>query len=583
MAGCPQLDAPRRARSRALIAGLLLFIVLLGASGASSLAEDLPSDAARLTAARAAFDGGQWEEASRLARGPAAQSPDFDFLEGLALARLERWEDARKAFEAGRSKSPTDARFLVELAGVAYKQKDLSTAKRDLSAALGFRPRDTYAREFLGTLYFLEGNLAAALKYWNAVDKPRLHTVEIVPRPRLRQELWKHAVTFNAPQVLTNDSLAATEARLDNLGVFPQQRVELTSSPSGGYDATLHLSERNGWGDSRLEGLLALLSGLPYETVYPEFYNLGREAVNFTSLARWDSQKRRYSGVLSAPLFHDPALRIGLSLDARDENWNLSQTFFATGAPLTDLNMRRVAGGVELRSVVNGNWSWSTGAEVAHRTFQNLDGPTAAAGQPFFVDSNSFAAWLGGERLLLSIPERRFLLNSSAEVRAGRDFSAALGPSATVRGALRLKWSPRAAGDDYEMLAQIRAGATAGKVPFDELFQLGLERDNDLWIRGQPGTVGGRKGAAPLGRRYFLANWEMDKNVYRGAFVNVKLGPFLDNGAIADSSGLVGSQGWLWDAGALCKVQILGSVTVVLSYGRDLRHGRNVFYGTVLR
>jgi hypothetical protein len=117
----------------------------------------------------------------------------------------------------------------------------------------------------------------------------------------------------------------------------------------------------------------------------------------------------------------------------------------------------------------------------------------------------------------------------------------------------------------------------------DELFQLGLERDNELWLRGQPGTINGRKGAAPLGRRYFLANWEMDKNIYRGAFFNVKLGPFLDNGAIADSSGLFGSQRWLWDAGAQCKVRILGSVTVALSYGRDLRGGPNVFYGTVLR
>src|SRR5437763_1822928 len=39
---------------------------------------------------------------------------------------------------------------------------------------------------------------------------------------------------------------------------------------------------------------------------------------------------------------------------------------------------------------------------------------------------------------------------------------------------------------------------------------------------------------------------------------------------------------WLWDAGAQCKVRVLGSLTVVLSYGRDLRGGKGVFYGTVL-
>jgi hypothetical protein len=129
----------------------------------------------------------------------------------------------------------------------------------------------------------------------------------------------------------------------------------------------------------------------------------------------------------------------------------------------------------------------------------------------------------------------------------------------------------------------MRAGATVGDVPFDELFQLGVERDNDLWLRGHAGTTGGRKGAAPLGRRYFLANWETDKNVYSNGLITVKLGPFIDTGKISDSSGLFGSREWLWDTGAQCKVRVLGSITVVFIYGRDLRGGRNVFFGTVLR
>jgi hypothetical protein len=343
------------------------------------------------------------------------------------------------------------------------------------------------------------------------------------------------------------------------------------------------LDERNGWGDSKLEGIVSLLAGLPYETVYPEVYNLGGQAVNFTSLARWDSEKRRFSGELSAPLFREPALRIKAYFDARNENWNLSQTFFAAGAPLTDLNMRLVTGGVELRSVVNGRWSWNTGLEFTHRSFRNLDGHISASEQPFFADSNSFSYWLGSERLLLRVPEHRFTLDSSVEARVGRGFRDVFGPFAAARGALRARWLPRTTGDDLEMSARVRAGGTVGRVPLDELFELGLERDNDLWLRGEPGTRNGRKGSAPLGRRYFLANWEIDKNIYRGAFFNLKLGPFLDNGAVADSSGLFGSERWLWNTGAQSKIRILGRVTVVLSYGRDLRGGRNVFYGTVLR
>jgi tetratricopeptide (TPR) repeat protein len=579
MAAKPQLDAVGSSRKGFVILSLVAVLAL----ELSAFTQDIASDQARLPAAQSAFDAGHWEEAAKLARGPADQSPELDFLAGLALARLEKWDEAKVAFDAGFRKAPGDSRFLVELAGIAYKQKDFRTAKQNLHAALRLNPRDSYSREFLATIYFLEGNLEAALQHWNLLDKPRLRSVVYVPSPRLKESLRDRAVAFNAPQVLTADALLTTQARLDNLGIFSSRRMELSPVDSGNYDATLHLAERNGWGDSKVEGIVSLFSGLPYATVYPEFYNLGRDAVNLTSLARWDSEKRRISLSLSMPMYGDPGLRLRLYADARNENWNLSQTFLGAGTLLTDLNMRRTAVGVEVHSIMNGRRSWSAGAEIANRNFRNLSGLSLPAERTFFTGATSVAGWLGIQQTLLFVPERRFTLDSSAEAKAGREFADSLGPFATLRGSLRADWLPRAKGDDYEMQAQIRAGATAGKATLDELFELGIERDNELWLRGHAGTIDGRKGSAPLGRRFFLANWEMDKNLYQNGFLTLKLGPFLDSGAVADSSGLFGSRHWLWDAGAQCKVRVLGSLTVVLSYGRDLRGGRNAFYGTVLR
>jgi tetratricopeptide (TPR) repeat protein len=577
MGSCAKLDAPGRAHRSQVI---LVFLLLLTPCS-PAIAQQISSDAARLANAQKAFDSGQWEEAAKLAHGPEGQSPELDFLRGLALARQQQWNEARNAFAAGHLKSPSDPRFLVELAGVDYKQSNFSAAKRNLRAALRLGSRDSYTRDFLGTVYFLEGNLEAALKYWNAIDKPRLRSVAVEPAPHLDATLLTRAIGFNAPQVLTAPAWLSTQAQLESLGVFSHQRLELR--PAGeSFEATLHLAERNGWGDSKLEGAVALLSGVPYATVYPEIYNLGHRAINFTSLLRWDSEKRRAFGVFSTPVFGNPARRFQLYFDARNENWNLRNTFFGGGTPLSDLNMRRFAGGVELHSVVSGRWSWSTGTEIATRSLRNLPGLTSAAAKAFFTDGNSFTYWLRADRSLWRVPERRFTLDSSAEGRIGRTFAENLGASGTLRSSLDAHWFPRATSDDYELRTRIRAGATLGRVPFDELFQLGMERDNDLWLRGQPGTSGGRKGAAPLGRRYFLVNWEMDKNIYSNGLFTVKLGPFLDNGSIADASGLFGSRQWLWDAGAQCKVRLLGSITVVLVYGRDLRGGRNVLFGTAV-
>lgn len=580
MAGKPELDAaggPRKSGVTGFVLTLFLFLISL-----PGFAQDPSSAQTRLAAAQKAFDAGHWEEAAALSNGPADQPPDFDYVRGLALARMEKWDEARLAFENGERKAPRDARFPVELAGVAYKQRNFGLAKKNLRAALRPNPGDAYAQEFLGTIYFLEGNLDAALKYWNPEGKPRLRSVNFVPALQLSETLRDHAVDFNAPQVLTGDAVRTTEARLDNLGIFLGRRIELTPSDSGNYDLTLHLAERNLWGDSKVEGIVSLLSGLPYATVYPEIYNLGHDAVNVTSLARWDSEKRRAFVAVSTPVYDSPGLRLRIYADARNENWNLSQTFLGAGALLADLNVRRIVAGAEIRSVVDGNWSWSAGAEAGNRNFRNVSSSLSAAERTFFTGSNSLAGWLGADRVLWRVPERRFTLDSSATVRAGREFANDLGPFATLKGSLGAHWLPRATGDDYEMRAGIRAGGTAGKATLDELFQLGVERDNDLWLRGQAGTLDGRKGAAPLGRRYILANWELDKNIYGNGLFSVKLGPFLDNGSIADSSGFFGSHGWQWDSGLQCKVQILGGITAVFSYGRNLRGGKGVFYGTVL-
>jgi hypothetical protein len=539
-------------------------------------------DAARLADAQKAFDTGQFADAARLAHGPENQPADLDFLAGLALGKLQRWQEARAAFESGHRKMPKQARFFVELAGVDYKLKDTRAAKRELRAALKLEPKDKYTLEFLGTLYFLDGNVEAALKYWNTIEKPRLRKVSVAPAPTLDPALLQNAIGFNAPQILTGDALLGAEARLDNLDIYPHRREELAPAGDGNYDATFHMPELNLWGDTWWMGALTWLSGLPYATVYPQVFNLDHEAINVMSLLRWDSEKRRAFVDGSMPLLHQSKYRLHIYFDGRNENWNLTNTFFGGGPALSDLNVRRVAGGAELRSVMSGRWSWSTGLEIANRSLRNLTPEAAAAGKTFFTDGNSISYWGRVDRSLLRMPEHRFTIDGSGEGRVGREFATGFGSYGAVRGSLTARWLPQAKGDDYEMLARVRAGEAFGDIPFDELYQLGIERDNDLWLRGHAGTDDGRKGAAPLGRRYFLANWEVDKRVYSNGLFTVKLGPFVDNGAIADSSGLFGSQKWLWDTGAQCKIRVLSSVTVVLIYGRDLRGGKNVFYGTAL-
>jgi len=160
----------------------------------------------------------------------------------------------------------------------------------------------------------------------------------------------------------------------------------------------------------------------------------------------------------------------------------------------------------------------------------------------------------------------------------GRIWSQPAHAFAKLQGKAGVHWYPQMQGDDYEMSIDLKSGGTAGQPPFDELFALGMERDNDLWLRGHVGTRAGRKGSAPLGTRYFLMNSEIDKNIYGNGLITVKLGPFLDTGKIEGISNL-GSRHWQWDTGAQAKVRLLG-VGVRFVYGKDLRTGNNAFYFT---
>src|SRR5258708_24218065 len=100
-----QLDAAGSPRKGRVIFVLLAVLTL----GSSAFAQDHSPQRARLVEAQSAFDAARWDEALRLAQGPADQSPDLDFAAGLALARIVRWSEGKRAFGTGEWKAPKGA------------------------------------------------------------------------------------------------------------------------------------------------------------------------------------------------------------------------------------------------------------------------------------------------------------------------------------------------------------------------------------------------------------------------------------------------------------------------------------------
>jgi tetratricopeptide (TPR) repeat protein len=479
-------------------------------------------------------------------------SADSFYDRGMSLARLEHWDEARSAFELGREQYPGDLRFTLELAGIAFKQKRYPEAKRNLRLVLGRDSGDRYANDFLATIYSLEENTEAALKYWNRIGKPRIEEIRIHPEPKLDPVLLDRAFAFAPASVLERRDFLATRERLRFLEAFPSYRLDLEPRPGGDFDVRLRAVERRGWG-----ALLVALSGAPFQTIAPQF--TARSGAHLTSLVRWDKQKRRASASVSGPLGNGANLRYRFFADGRNENWIVH-----------GLNLKKAEFRGEIAFRVGDRWGWSSGASVSRRAFRYVD-----TADPLFRDGSMLKYRAAADAWLLRAPERRFTVQGAASWESGRAHDLFSKAEASLRG----RWFPRARGDDYEVNVRLGGGRIFGQAPFDELFMLGLERDNDLWLRAHIGTRDGKKGAAPLGSQYGLLNTELDKIVHDNGLFKVKLGPFVDTGAIG---GPFGSRKWLVDAGVQCKVSVSG-VTVVFSYGKALRSGANSYYATFAR
>lgn len=526
-------------------------------------------------------DTEQWPQIVLRAEAEPRLSADADFYYGTALAHLERWDDAEKAFLAGQALQPGDVRFPEELAGVAFKQKRYDDAVKHLHRALRLKPDDEYADDFLGTVYFLQGNLDAALKYWNRVKKPRVEKIAYDPAPRLDATLLDHSFAFSQASTLQLQELRDTADRLRNLGVFPDFKFELAAQPDGNFNVIFRNHEKNGYGKNKWVGLFMLLRGLPAQTVFPEYFNIHHEALNFTSAYRFDAQKRRIQANFSGPVAKNPKRGFSGGVDLREENWALQSSFTGPADFLGGLNLRREAVYGKFSVLSSEKLHWSALVEFSHRDFRSVvDGPALTSS--LLAKGHQLKEQVDVSSAFWRNPERRMRIDGSASSQTGRLWSATGETFEKLQGTAQYHWLPQSTGDDYAVQARTSAGKTFGDVPFDELWMLGLGGDNDLWMRGHIATRDGKKGSGPMGRDYFVSNFEIDKNIYQFQMVRFMLSPFVDTGAIRDDVAGLGSHKWLTDVGGSLKLKALG-FGVALSYGKDLRSGNNAFYATLLR
>jgi hypothetical protein len=187
-----------------------------------------------------------------------------------------------------------------------------------------------------------------------------------------------------------------------------------------------------------------------------------------------------------------------------------------------------------------------------------------------------YAAGFGSVQYsLIRIPERRFFLDLTSSVEAGA-FLKEAEPVLTLEESVAMKWYLLPTGDDLLMTARFGAGNSFGDAPFDHYFVLGVERDSHLNLRAHKSSID-KKGENPFGRGYFLLNWDISKRIVETRRLTWRLAPFVDIAKILNNDVWEGP-GTFVDVGIQSGFKLFGATEFVLTYGKDLRSGRNVVY-----
>lgn len=507
-------------------------------------------------------------------RGAAEQN----YRAGMALAREGRWEEARGTLLQGQQQAPREVRFPLELAGIALKGGDRHAAREHLSRAIALDPSNQYAYHFLGTIHYLEGNLEAAIKMWNRAGRPQIHDVRLDLPKGVDPVLVERALRVSPTSLLSWEDLLHSQARIEQLSLFTRQRFELLAGDGDSFDLWFRGDKKSLWMDHKLGRLVPLLAGLPFQTLALTLNGLDGAAGSLSSSFRWHPERRRLFASFSGLPGADPAVRYRLHIDARQENWDVSTSTRGAFSENPEFELSWVEAGVHMTFVPAARWKWSTGVLLSHRRFASANLPDDSG---LFSPGVRLKTRSTVEHQLLRLPEKGFTVTGQGRSEFGGTPAGAAGPFSRLSGALDMRWEPLSLRGNTAFSASAQGGSAWGRIPFDELFILGLERDNDLWMRGHVGTHRGRKGSAPMGRRYVLFKSELERRFLKNHLVEFWAGPFLDSGKILDDRGYFGTEKWLWDTGLQFQLRLPGGPALMLFYGKNLRTGQDSFYAAI--
>jgi hypothetical protein len=549
---------------------LLLVILNVGVNAA----------VAQVSEAREAIERGEYVRAVNILAAELAERPSADtyLYLGIAYGHMKEYEKAQEVLIQGSAHYPDDARFHNELAGVHLANNDVDTARSDLERALSVDPTNDYASDLLATIDMSQGEVQAALRFWNKSGRPVID--DIMHNYYLTFGSWvvRKAVAFHPAGVLRYGEWKTTESRLLETDNFTNVGIEIepTRVPEQ-YNAVVRTTTKT---NMISDVVFGLFKGLPAATSYFDLWNIGNSGLNFNSSYRWDADRRRAEGRLKAPLPLGGLFQVEIGDAWRSERWDATSSIRSEHQSKARFNYKANSLRLRVKHIPYYRFEIAGGFEYRNRAASGSLpelGTDSRNTAKFTVETDlRFADDRYQNRLHLEGFAARPSVLGDMHFSGGiTEFHNRFTISKDTRTAL--DWS-------------LRAATARGRLPFEDYFMLGMEVNPRFPLRGHAVADGGRYGSGPMGTDFLLANVDLERrlatvplfNTFNIPFLTVKWEVFVDAAKTFDRNRIF-KQGKLWvDAGGGLRFET-PTHSLNLIMGRSLRDGTGILMGYVER
>jgi hypothetical protein len=167
-------------------------------------------------------------------------------LIGTAIGRRESdLAAAVRGLRAATALCPDSPAAARELAALQFQDSKWNSAERYAHRAVDLDPKDRRAWNLLAQSRYFSGEVRAALRSWNEIQRPVVTDIEIHNSKRTDPQVIADLLGIEPGDLLTNDKFIRAVRRLQELPVSFDTRVKYSAREDGTAKVDVYIDERD--------------------------------------------------------------------------------------------------------------------------------------------------------------------------------------------------------------------------------------------------------------------------------------------------------------------------------------------------